>query len=398
MKTTPGLRIFKPIIPHTPKPDSRIYVEDAWTMLKPAIRVIFLDEPQDFACCGLFNAVNKAWGEKSSGEALYKLILEECEIYISAAIQSLESQCDTDPSLFLSLLENCWLDFRRKLQFLCSIAGGEGQTIGSHSLWDLGSELFPKHLFSAQKVCDKLLSIILQLIRDQRSFMSVDMTQLKNTTRPVMSVHMTQLNNLRGLFYGQSLYKSPFFKKPYIDCADEFYSAEAMQFKEQSDIPLYLKRVEYMWREEKKNCRHGLYFFKEFEESLMEAVERILLKDHVSVILEKGFVKFMDERSHDDLSRMYYMFSEADLLGHLNDALNSYIRQTGQKILKEDSLSLEELKNSVDKICLTCFSEDASLEKTAKQCFKDLGLAWEETKTESLDLDNDWKDSTIWLG
>jgi len=42
-----------------------------------------------------------------------------------------------------------------------------------------------------------------------------------------------------------------------------------------------------MWREEKKNCRHGLYFFKEFEESLMEAVERILLKDHVSVILEK---------------------------------------------------------------------------------------------------------------
>jgi len=106
----------------------------------------------------------------------------------------------------------------------------------------------------------------------------------------------------------------------------------------------------------------------------------------------------MDERSHDDLSRMYYMFSEADLLGHLNDALNSYIRQTGQKILKEDSLSLEELKNSVDKICLTCFSEDASLEKTAKQCFKDLGLAWEETKTESHDLDNDWKDSTIWLG
>ncbi|CAA0384722.1 unnamed protein product [Arabidopsis thaliana] len=386
MKTTPALRIFKPIIPHRPKPDSRIYLDDAWTMLKSAIRAIFLDEPQDFACSGLFNAVNKAWCEKSSGEALYKLILEECEIYISAAIQSLELQCDMDPSVFLSLLEKCWLDFRGKLQFLCSIAGGEGQTIGSHSLWDLGSELFPKHLFSAQKVCDKLLSIILQLIRDQRSFMSVDMTQLKNTTRPVMSVHMTQLNNLRGLFYGQSLYKSPFFKKPFIDCAVEFYSAEAMQFKEQSDIPLYLKRVEYMWREEKKNCRHGLYFFKEFEESLMEAVERILLKDHVSVILEKGFVKFMDERSHDDLSWMYYMFSEADLLGHLNDALNSYIRQTGQKILKEDSLSLEELKNSVDKICLTCFSEDASLEKTAKQCFKDLGLAWEEQKQSLLTL------------
>ncbi|CAL9247363.1 unnamed protein product [Arabidopsis halleri] len=362
MKSTPGLRVFKPIIP-------KIYLDDAWTKLKPAIRTIFLDEPQDYHCSEIFNAVNKAWWSKSSGEALYKLILEECEIYISAAIRSLELHCDDDPSVFLPLMENCCLEFRRKLQDLCSIAY-EGHTVGLKSLWDLGKELFPKHLCLASKVCDKLLSINLDLIRDQRLGKAVDTTQLKN---------------LRDLFYGPSFYKSRFFEKPFIDCAVEFYSAESLQFKEeQYNIPQYLKHVEQMLRKEKENCRH-LYFFRGFKKSLMEAVERILLRDHVSVILEKGFVKFMDERSHDDLSRMYRLFSKMDLLGQLNDALNSYIFQTGQKMLKEDS-SLAELKKSIDKICHTCFSEDASLEKTAKQCFNDLGLPWEESETESLQI------------
>ncbi|CAH8267716.1 unnamed protein product [Arabidopsis lyrata] len=368
MKSTPGLRVFKPIIPDIPKPDPKIYLDDAWTKLKPAIRTIFLDEAQDFHCSEIFNAVRKAWWSKSSGETLYKLILEECEIYISAAIQSLESHCDDDPSVFLPRIENCCLEFRRKLQDLCSIAY-EGHTVGLKSLSDLGIELFPKHLCLASKVRDKLLSINLDLIRDQRLGKAVDTTQLKN---------------LWVLLHGPWFYKSRFFEKPFMDCAVEFYSAESLQFKEQSDIPQYLKHVEQMLRKEKENCRH-FYFFSGFKKSLMEAVERILLRDHVSVILEKGFVKFMDERSHDDLSRMYRLFSKMDLLGQLNDALNSYILQTGQKMLKEDS-SLAELKKSIDKICHTCFSEDALLEKTAKQCFKDLGLPREESETESLQI------------
>lgn len=81
----------------------------------------------------------------------------------------------------------------------------------------------------------------------------------------------------------------------------------------------------------------------------------------------------MDEKRHDDLHRMYRLFSQTDLLGLLNDAFNYYIRQFGQKILKEGS-SLTEFKKSIEKICLSCFLEDASFEKTAKQCLKDLGF------------------------
>lgn len=110
------------------------------------------------------------------------------------------------------------------------------------------------------------------------------------TTRLGKAVDTTQLKNLWVLLHGPWFYKSRFFEKPFMDCAVEFYSAESLQFKEeQSDIPQYLKHVEQMLRKEKENCRH-LYFFRGFKKSLMEAVERILLRDHVSVILEKVLI------------------------------------------------------------------------------------------------------------
>lgn len=67
-------------------------------------------------------------------------------------------------------------------------------------------------------------------------------------------------------------------------------------------------------------------------------------------MLLQGFARLMDERRHDDLQRFYDLFSEADLVYHLNNALSSYIRKNGQRILKEGS-SLTKFKASVDQIC-----------------------------------------------
>lgn len=72
---------------------------------------------------------------------------------------------------------------------------------------------------------------------------------------------------------------------------------------------------------------------------------------------------------------MYDLFCQADLVCHINNALSSYICQTGEKILKEEGSSLTEFKAHVDKICFTYFSEDPLLEKTAQKCFEGLGMS-----------------------
>lgn len=97
---------------------------------------------------------------------------------------------------------------------------------------------------------------------------------------------MAQLQNLMGMFRGPAFYESRFFEKPFVACVAEFYSAEPMQFHEQSDIAEYLKHVEQRLREEKENCRY-LCFFIVFKKPLIKVVETILLRDHAAVILGK---------------------------------------------------------------------------------------------------------------
>ncbi|ESQ45899.1 hypothetical protein EUTSA_v10011144mg [Eutrema salsugineum] len=297
-KKTALQRVFKIAIPEWTKVDLKInYLDNAWGKLKPAIRSIFLDEPQCFISIDIFNAVHLAWKDSKVGATLYDMILEECGTFISADLQSLEGKCNDDPSL-----DNC-----RKMEYLCTLAGSEAhQRVRESSFWELGLELFPTRLCLASQLCDKVLSNIVVLIRDQRSGKSVDVSLLKN---------------IMAMFRGDFFYATRFFEKPFVECAAEFYAAEAVQ----------------------------------------------------------GFEEMMDKRFREDLHRMYDLFSETNLLGHINNALSCYILKTGKKVLAEGS-SLQEFKDSVDRICISHFCEDVVLEKTVEQCFKDLGLTWKVSK------------------
>lgn len=90
--------------------------------------------------------------------------------------------------------------------------------------------------------------------------------------------------------------------------------------------------------------------------------------------LLQGFATLMDENRRADLGRMYTLFSEANLEGHLDEALRSYILETGRKILAQGS-SLPDFMASVDQIWFASF-----LENTVEQCFMELGLSWKVSK------------------
>lgn len=72
---------------------------------------------------------------------------------------------------------------------------------------------------------------------------------------------------------------------------------------------------------------------------------------------------------------MYDLFYQANLMGHINDALSSYICKTGEKILKEEGSSLDEFKACLDKICFRYFLDNPLLEKTVQTCFEGPGMS-----------------------
>ncbi|CAF1697664.1 unnamed protein product [Brassica oleracea] len=122
--------------------------------------------------------------------------------------------------------------------------------------------------------------------------------------------------------------------------------------------------------EEKKKCKSLLPLFSRLQDELLQ-----VLSTGNSWGFMLGFEKLMDERPWEALRMMYDLFCQADLVCHINNALSSYICQTGEKILKEEGSSLTEFKAHVDKICFTYFSEDPLLEKTAQKCFEGLGMS-----------------------
>lgn len=106
------------------------------------------------------------------GGSLYQRIEKECEAYISAALQSLVGQSE-DLVVFLSLVEKCWQDFCDQMMMIRGIAlyldrTYVKQTPNVQSLWDMGLQLFCKHLSLASKVEHKTVFGLLKMIESER--------------------------------------------------------------------------------------------------------------------------------------------------------------------------------------------------------------------------------------
>ncbi|XP_059317802.1 cullin-4 [Lycium ferocissimum] len=337
------------------------FEENTWATLKSAISSIFLKQPDPCDLEKLYQAVNDLCLHKMGG-SLYQRIEEECETHIVAALQSLVGQSE-DLVVFLSLVESCWRDFCDQMLMIRSIAlyldrTYVKQTPNVHSLWDMGLQLFRKHLCLASEVEHKTVFGLLQMIESERLGEAVD---------------RTLLNHLLKMFTALGIYAES-FEKPFVERTSEFYAAEGVKYMQQSDVPDYLKHVEVRLHEEHERCL--LYLDARTSKPLIATAERQLLKRHISAILDKGFMMLMDGIRIEDLRRMYSLFSRVEALESLKQTLSSYIRKTGQSIVHDDEKdmvsSLLEFKISVDTIWEESFSKNEAFGNSIKDAFEHL--------------------------
>lgn len=108
---------------------------------------------------------------KMSGN-LYHRLQQECEGHIQEKLLSLVGQ-SPDPVVFLSHVENSWQDHCNQMLMIRSIALYLDRTYviqnaNVRSLWDMGLQLFRKHLSSCPEVEHKTVSGLLKLIEKER--------------------------------------------------------------------------------------------------------------------------------------------------------------------------------------------------------------------------------------
>ncbi|KAK7825352.1 cullin-4 [Quercus suber] len=358
------------------------FEEDTWAKLKSAISAIFLKQPDPIDSEILYqvesakafllfnwdsdtfsNAVNDLCLHKLGGN-LYQRIEKECEAHVSEALQSLFGQ-SPDLVVFLSLVERCWQDLCDQMLLIRGIAlyldrTYVKQTPNVRSLWDMGLQLFRKHLSLSPEVEHKTVTGLLRMIQSERLGEAVD---------------RTLLNHLLKMFTALGIYAES-FEKPFLECTSEFYAAEGMKFMQQSDVPDYLKHVETRLHEEHERC--VLYLDACTRKPLIATAEKQLLERHISAILDKGFMMLMDGHRIEDLQRMYSLFSRVNALESLKQALSSYIRRTGQGIVMDEEKdkdmvsSLLEFKVSLDTIWEESYSKNDAFCNTIKDAFEHL--------------------------
>ncbi|CAN1227293.1 CUL4 [Linum grandiflorum] len=297
------------------------FEEKTWAKLQSAIKAIFLKQRDSCELEKLYQAVNDLCLHKMGG-SLYQRIEKECEGHISAALRSLVGQ-SPDLLVFLSLVERCWQDFCDQMLMIRGIAlyldrTYVKQTPNVRSLWDMGLQLFRRHLSSAREVEHKTVTGLLQMIERERLGEAVD---------------RTLLNHLLKMFTALGIYTES-FERPFLDGTSEFYAAEGMKYMQQSDVPDYLKHVEVRLHEEHERCL--LYLDASTRKPLIATAERQLLERHISAILDKGFTMLMDGHRIGDLQRMYSLFLRVNALESLRQALSSYVRRTGQGIVMDE--------------------------------------------------------------
>ncbi|KAK1305136.1 Cullin-4 [Acorus calamus] len=336
------------------------FEEDTWATLKKAISSIFLKQPNPCDLEKLYQAVSDLCLHKMGGN-LYKRIQEECETHISAALESLVGQ-SPDLVVFLSLVEKCWQDLCDQLLMIRGIALYLDRTYVKQnptvrSLWDMGLQLFRKHLSMSPEVEHKTVTGLLRLIEKERLGEAVD---------------RTLLNHLLRMFTAVGIYTES-FEKPFLECTSEFYASEGVKYMQQSDVPDYLKHVEVRLHEEHERCL--LYLDASTKKPLVTTAESQLLQHHTSAILDKGFTMLMDAKRIEDLQRMYTLFSRVNALESVRQALSGYIRGTGQSIVMDEEKDkdmvpcLLEFKASLDTIWEESFYKNEAFSNTMKEAF-----------------------------
>ncbi|NXU89344.1 CUL4A protein, partial [Xiphorhynchus elegans] len=339
------------------------YTHDTWQKLHEAVGAIQSSISIKYNLEELYQAVENLCSYKVSA-TLYKQLRQVCEEHVKAQIL----QCCTDSLdslLFLKKINKCWQDHCRQMIMIRSIFLFLDRTYVLQnsmlpSIWDMGLELFRNHIISDKQVQTKTIDGILLLIERERNGEAVDRSLLRSL--------LSMLSDL------QQVYKES-FEQRFLEETNCLYAAEGQRLMQEREVPEYLHHVNK--RLEEEGDRVITYLDHSTQKPLIACVEKQLLGEHLSAILQKGLDNLLDENRISDLTQTYQLFSRVKggqqiLLQHWSE----YIKNFGTTIVvnpEKDKDMVQELldfKDKVDHIIEVCFQKNEKFINLMKESFE----------------------------
>ncbi|XP_022348158.1 cullin-4B-like [Enhydra lutris kenyoni] len=338
------------------------YTEGTWQKLKEAVHAIQNNICVKYSLEELYQSVENLCSYNLSAN-LYKQLKQLCEQHIKAEIhQFREYSLDTGP--FLKKMDKCWQNHGRQMSMIRNIFLFLDRTYVSQismlsSIWDMGLELFKSYIICDQNVHNRIIDGILLLIEKERNGEMID--------RCLIQRLLTMLSDLQ--IYQES------FENKFLEETSQFYAAEGRKIMQKKEIPGCLYHIQKLLEEEVDRVR--TYLHLNTQKLLIAIVEKQLLGEHLSAVLQKGLCYLLDENRIEDLSLLYQLFSRVDcgvqvLLQHWID----YIKKFGNGIMTnpvKDKTMVQELldfKDKIDFIIETSFLKNEKFIVAMKDAFE----------------------------
>ncbi|NXC62792.1 CUL4A protein, partial [Aleadryas rufinucha] len=346
------------------------YTQDTWQKLHEAVGAIQSSISIKYNLEELYQAVENLCSYKVSA-TLYKQLRQVCEEHVKAQILQFREypfvmhRNSLDSLLFLKKINKCWQDHCRQMIMIRSIFLFLDRTYVLQnsmlpSIWDMGLELFRNHIISDKQVQTKTIDGILLLIERERNGEAVDRSLLRSL--------LSMLSDL------QQVYKES-FEHRFLEETNCLYAAEGQRLMQEREVPEYLHHVNK--RLEEEGDRVITYLDHSTQKPLIACVEKQLLGEHLSAILQKGLDNLLDENRISDLTQTYQLFSRVKggqqiLLQHWSE----YIKNFGTTIVvnpEKDKDMVQELldfKDKVDHIIEVCFQKNEKFINLMKESFE----------------------------
>ncbi|XP_066169858.1 cullin-4A isoform X5 [Sylvia atricapilla] len=338
------------------------YTQDTWQKLNEAVGAIQSSISIKYNLEELYQAVENLCSYKVSA-TLYKQLRQVCEEHVKAQILQFRED-SLDSLLFLKKINKCWQDHCRQMIMIRSIFLFLDRTYVLQnsvlpSIWDMGLELFRTHIISDKQVQTKTIDGILLLIERERNGEAVDRSLLRSL--------LSMLSDLQ-------VYKES-FEQRFLEETNCLYAAEGQRLMQEREVPEYLHHVNK--RLEEEGDRVITYLDHSTQKPLIACVEKQLLGEHLSAILQKGLDSLLDENRISDLTQTYQLFSRVKggqqiLLQHWSE----YIKNFGTTIVvnpEKDKDMVQELldfKDKVDHIIEVCFQKNEKFINLMKESFE----------------------------
>ncbi|KAL1493326.1 hypothetical protein ABEB36_011401 [Hypothenemus hampei] len=337
------------------------YREQTWKKLKNAVLAIQQSKPNEDSLEELYQAVENLCHHKMA-PTLYQRLHSLTDKHVAHNIEQFLAE-SMDRYLFLKKMNETWQAHCRQMIMIRSIFLFLDRTyiLQSHisSIWDMGLELFGKYILLNTLVQTRVVEGLLMLIEKERQGDQVDRSLLKSLLRMLTDLQI----------YDKA------FEQKFLQATERLYAAEGQRLMQELEVPEYLAHVDKRILEENERVLHYLDPGTKYQ--LIHTVEKQLLREHVTQILQKGLDQLLSEFRLDDLSLLYNLLSRVkNGLIELCSSFNAYIKKRGRTIVidpQKDKTMVQELldfKDAMDNVVVTCFHKHERFSNSLKEAFE----------------------------